>query len=93
MVCECSRSSVESLACTCVLCCNLVKHYIFLAHMLRACMHGALPKVSGGWMLRAKKLCQADGNIFGILKAVRDLLLKYDISVERNTLTCLRGIH
>ena len=55
MVCECSRSSVESLACTCVLCCNLVKHYIFLAHMLRACMHGALPKVSGGWMLRVKK--------------------------------------
>ena len=37
------RSSVESLACTCVLCCDLVKHYFFLARMLRARMHGALP--------------------------------------------------
>ena len=56
MVCECLRSSVESLACTCVLSYDLAKHYIFLAQMLRARMHGALPKVSGGWMLRAKKL-------------------------------------
>ena len=52
MVCECLRSLVESLACTCVLCCDLAKHCIFLAQMLRARMHGALPKVSGGWMLR-----------------------------------------
>ena len=39
-------------------------------------MHGALPKVSGGWMLRAKKLCQADGNM-----ALGDVLLKYDVNV------------
>ena len=66
MVCECLRSSVESLACTCVLCCDLAKPYIFLAQIVRARMHGALPKVSGGWMLRAKKLCQADGNIYSV---------------------------
>ena len=34
MVCECLRSSVESLAYTCVLCCDFAKHYIFLAQML-----------------------------------------------------------
>ena len=61
MVCDCLRSSVESLACTCLLCCDLAKHYIFLAQLLRARMHGALTKVSGGWInLPCRQLVVSD---------------------------------